>query len=239
MDYYENWETFVSNIDVVPEKLDGEKLILMVSGLSRTREEREFLGRAAAEGDKTSLKYFLNAYVPMIVESMKKYAPRIGYNRDLLMNCVERVREKVANTLYLENLEYNTAHYIEWMVRNEVTHYIAALEELRKEPPVDKTQKEPRDEVMEELIEKISIFVSDENKAERIKGLLLACRNDRERQLLAFRIGLEDGVPKTLQETADRFGISRERTRQIESMAVRRTMGHIWKRKARAAFLED
>ena len=131
------------------------------------------------------------------------------------------------------------AHYIEWMVRNEVTHYIAALEELRKEPPVDKTQKEPRDEVMEELIEKISIFVSDENKAERIKGLLLACRNDRERQLLAFRIGLEDGVPKTLQETADRFGISRERTRQIESMAVRKTMGHIWKRKARAAFLED
>ena len=72
MDYYENWETFISNIDVVPEKLDGEKLILMVSGLSRTREEREFLGRAAAEGDKTSLKYFLNAYVPMIVESMKK-----------------------------------------------------------------------------------------------------------------------------------------------------------------------
>ena len=46
-------------------------------------------------------------------------------------------------------------------------------------------------------------------------------------------------MPKTLQETADRFGISRERTRQIESMAVRKTMGHIWKRKARAAFLED
>lgn len=34
MDYYESWESFVSNIDVVPDKLDGEKLIHMVSALS-------------------------------------------------------------------------------------------------------------------------------------------------------------------------------------------------------------
>lgn len=66
MDYYRNWETFVSNIDIVPENLDGEKLILMVSALSRTREERVSLGREAAEGDKTSLECFLNAYVPML-----------------------------------------------------------------------------------------------------------------------------------------------------------------------------
>lgn len=105
MDYYRNWETFVSNIDIVPENLDGEKLILMVSALSRTREERVSLGREAAEGDKTSLECFLNAYVPMFVGTMRKYAPRIGYSRDILMNCVEKVREKVANTLYLDNLE--------------------------------------------------------------------------------------------------------------------------------------
>lgn len=68
---------FVSNIDVVPDKLDGEKLIRMVSALSCTRSERESLGRAAAEGEKTSLECFLNAYVPMIVGTMKKYEPRI------------------------------------------------------------------------------------------------------------------------------------------------------------------
>ena len=238
MDYYENWETFVSNIDVVPEKLDGEKLILMVSGLSRTREEREFLGRAAAEGDKTSLKYFLNAYVPMIVESMKKYAPRIGYNRDLLMNCVERVREKVANTLYLENLEYNTAHYIEWMVRNEVTKFIASPDKRSEEHLDDKKQGEPKVETIDELIEKISVSISDKDQAERIKKMLQACRNDRERQLLAFRFGLEDGVPKTLQETAERFGISRERARQIERMAIRRSVAHIKRKKALTDFLD-
>lgn len=236
MDYYESWETFVSNIDVVPDKLDGEKLVRMVSELSCTREERESLGRAAAEGDKTSLECFLNAHVPMIVGTMKEYAPHIGYSRDILMNCVERIREKVANILYLDNLEYNTVHYIDWMVRNEVTHYIASQEELPKDPQVDKNMEEPKRETMEELIGKISTFISDENPAERIKELIQACRNERERQLLAFRFGLEDGVPKTLQETADKFGISRERARQIENMAVRRISGHIRRRKSLADF---
>ena len=185
------------------------------------------------------MECFLNAYVPMIVGTMKRYAPRIGYRRDILMNCVERVREKVADTLYIDNLEYNTAHYVDWMVRNEVTHYIAELEKHPEPPSVDKIKEEPRTTTIEELIEKISTYISDGNQAERIKELLQACRNDRERQLLAFRFGLEGGVPKTLQETADKFGISRERVRQIESRAVRRIVGHIRRRKSIADFLND
>ena len=211
MDYYESWESFVSNIDVVPDKLDGEKLIHMVSALSCTRSERESLGRAAAEGDKTSLECFLNAYVPMIVGTMKKYSPRIGYNRDILMGCVEKVREKVANTLYLDNLEYNTTHYVDWMVRNEVTKFIVSQDKRPEEHLEDKKEDEPKVETID----------------------------DRERQLLAFRFGLEDGVPKTLQETADKFGISRERARQIESMAIRRSGEHIRRRKSIADFLNE
>ena len=239
MDYYESWESFVSNIDVVPDKLDGEKLIHMVSALSCTRSERESLGRAAAEGDKTSLECFLNAYVPMIVGTMKKYSPRIGYNRDILMGCVEKVREKVANTLYLDNLEYNTTHYVDWMVRNEVTKFIVSQDKRPEEHLEDKKEDEPKVETIDELIEKISVSIADQDQAERIKKMLQACRNDRERQLLAFRFGLEDGVPKTLQETADKFGISRERARQIESMAIRRSGEHIRRRKSIADFLNE
>lgn len=239
VDFYKNWDVFISSIDVVPEQLDGEKLIVMVSGLSRTREERELLGKEAAAGVKTSLESFLNSYVPMIVGVMKQYALRVGYNRDVLMNCVEKVREKVASTLYLDNLEYNTSHYVSWMVRNEVTHYIASRERLLKETPADNMKKKTRHATLQEMIEKISTSVPDENQAERIKEMLLACRNERERQLLGFRFGLEDGVPKTLQETADKFGISRERARQIESIAIRRIMAHHRRSKLLADFLND
>lgn len=73
-----------------------------------------------------------------------------------------------------------------------------------------------------------------------IRNLLLVCDSERERQLIGFRLGLEDGVPKTLQETADKFGISRERARQIESMAIRRMVGHTRRRsKALLDFLND
>lgn len=239
MDYYKCWECFVSNIDVVSDKLDGEKLIHMVSALSCTRSERESLGRAAAEGDKASLESFLNAYVPMIVGTMKKYSPRIGYNRDILMGCVEKLREKVANTLYLDDLEYNTTHYVDWMVRNEVTKFIASQDKRPEEHLDDKKQDEPKVETIDELIEKISVSISDKDQAERIKKMLQACRNERERQLLAFRFGLEDGVPKTLQETADKFGISRERARQIESMAIRRSVAHLRRRKSISDILNE
>jgi RNA polymerase primary sigma factor len=44
----------------------------------------------------------------------------------------------------------------------------------------------------------------------------------RERQVLELRFGFEDGRPRTLEEVARQFGVSRERVRQIESHAIRR-----------------
>ena len=157
MDFYENWDVFISNIDMVPEQLDGEKLIAMVSGFSRTREQRKLLGKEAAAGDHASMVSFLNSYLPIIAGSMKKYAKEVGYNRDILMNCVEKVREQVGNTLYIDDLEYNTCHYISWLVRNEVIRYIAEKERLSKEPVVDKTEE--KTESVTGTIEEIKDFM--------------------------------------------------------------------------------
>ncbi len=44
----------------------------------------------------------------------------------------------------------------------------------------------------------------------------------REAQILRLRFGLEDGKPCTLEELGRRFGLSRERVRQLESSALRR-----------------
>lgn len=239
VDIYKDWDVFISNMDIVPEQLDGEKLIAMVSGFSHSREEREMLGKEAAAGDQFSLESLINSYVPMVVGIMKRYAPRIGYNRDIFMNCIEKVREKVVNTLYLDNFEYNTSHYISWMVKNEVIHYIASLESIPKETPAEKVKEEHKGDSLQEMLEKISIIISDEKRAELLKDLLLVCRSERERQLIGFRFGLEDGVPKTLQEAADKFGISRERARQIESMVRRRIQAHIRRKKSLSDFLND
>lgn len=237
MDFYENWDVFISNIDMVPEQLDGEKLIAMVSGFSRTREQRKLLGKEAAAGDHASMVSFLNSYLPIIAGSMKKYAKEVGYNRDILMNCVEKVREQVGNTLYIDDLEYNTCHYISWLVRNEVIRYIAEKERLSKEPVVDKTEEKTEYETLEEQLEKVDKFVSDEKWSERIKNLLFACGTAKERQFIGYRYGLEDGVPKTLQETADKFGISRERADQLEKKIMRKSMPRCHSHRKRLADL--
>ena len=56
-----------------------------------------------------------------------------------------------------------------------------------------------------------------------ISGLLqddlrrvLATLDDREQQVIRMRYGIDDGQPKTLDQIGKRFGLSRERVRQIE-----------------------
>ena len=44
--------------------------------------------------------------------------------------------------------------------------------------------------------------------------------NDRDRQVVIMRYGLDDNEPKTLGEVAEILGLSRERVRQIEERAV-------------------
>lgn len=51
---------------------------------------------------------------------------------------------------------------------------------------------------------------------------LLSKMSERERRLLILRYGLDDGISRTLGETAKYFGITRERVRQIEVAALRK-----------------
>ena len=44
--------------------------------------------------------------------------------------------------------------------------------------------------------------------------------SDREQQVLELRYGLRDGRPRTLEEVGQKFGVTRERIRQIESKSL-------------------
>ena len=48
---------------------------------------------------------------------------------------------------------------------------------------------------------------------------------ERERRVLQLRFGLEDGKQRTLEEVGQTFGITRERTRQIEAEAMQQLRG--------------
>lgn len=66
--------------------------------------------------------------------------------------------------------------------------------------------------------------VSKKNVLELANKLLQAgFLNEREKDVLKARLGLEGYSPCTLQEIGDKYGITRERVRQIGAAIVRRT----------------
>jgi RNA polymerase primary sigma factor len=73
----------------------------------------------------------------------------------------------------------------------------------------DKNSASPKDE-LSKMFQK-----------ERINSLLELI-SEREREIINLRFGLKDGFSHTLGQTAEVFGITRERVRQIENAAMRK-----------------
>ena len=49
---------------------------------------------------------------------------------------------------------------------------------------------------------------------------LLGPLDEREREILRLRFGLDRGEPRTLEEVGEHFNLTRERIRQIEARAM-------------------
>jgi len=57
--------------------------------------------------------------------------------------------------------------------------------------------------------------------------------DDREATILRYRFGLDGGTEKTLEEVGQKFGVTRERVRQIQNIALNKLRKMIEKREAR------
>jgi len=59
----------------------------------------------------------------------------------------------------------------------------------------------------------------DQNLRDEV-GDLLDVLDDRERKIIFCRFGLDGGRAKTLEEVGRRFGVTRERIRQLQNIAL-------------------
>lgn len=99
-----------------------------------------------------------------------------------------------------------------------VNSYIAMMEDsLSIDELVENECPELMSWTNNELIDEISYW----DLCDKIQDVLLTLK-PRESRVLTLKYGLDDNVEKTLEEVGKSFGVTRERIRQIEAMALRK-----------------
>lgn len=79
---------------------------------------------------------------------------------------------------------------------------------------------------------------SMQNALRNVLEKMLGDLRPRERDIVIQRFGLESGVPRTLEDIGQRYGVTRERIRQIEAKALAK-LRHPSRARALRTFIED
>ena len=120
--------------------------------------------------------------------------------------------------------------YANWWVRQVVVRAIANQPRTVRVPvhmveDMDKTARCNIKQAQEEndtfAAEKPNGAVDNAQLAEALEKIFKTL-TEREMEVLRLRCGVYDGHSCTLEEVAEKFGVSRERIRQIESSALRK-----------------
>lgn len=100
---------------------------------------------------------------------------------------------------------------------------------------------EEQDTSLEDLIQDESLSVEERimnsELARALEKAFSSVLSDKETDILKMRYGLDDsGIPHTLEECGQKFGVTRERIRQIESKSLRK-LKNSYKTRDLSAFL--
>jgi len=149
-----------------------------------------------------------------MIETISKYTK---IRRNLLQ---ELGREPLAEEIAAEmGIEVDKVHHIRKIAQKAVS----------LETPIGE-DKDKQDSVLAEFIKDDKTIAPNTEAArkllkERLKEISSEL-TPRELKILAMRFGLEDGVMRTLEETGEEFGVTRERIRQIQAKALEKLRRH-------------
>ena len=170
---------------------------------------RQAITRALADQSRT-------IRIPVhMVETIAKYKQ---VSRRLAQ---ELGRDPLAEEIALEmNIDVEKVYQIEKIDQDTVS----------LESPVGSDEGDEGKSVLGDFIKDDKILSPDQEVARRILAdqlrEILDELSPKEREILKLRHGLEDGIYHTLEEVGKKFGVTRERIRQIEAKALERIRSH-------------
>jgi RNA polymerase primary sigma factor len=148
---------------------------------------------------------------------------------------VRRVAGQMTEELGREPTDDELAEEIGMLASKITALKSAAIRPTSLDQPIgDEDSTEYGEIVGDEAAEDPFETLRDKDLREEV-GELLDVLDDRERRILNQRFGLDGQKPKTLEEVGEKFGVTRERIRQLQNIALsklRKALGKKERRKA-------
>jgi RNA polymerase primary sigma factor len=153
------------------------------------------------------------------------------------INKMTRISRRLVQEQGREPSPEEIAHLISMPVEKVRAIFKIAQQPISLETPVgDEGDTHFGDFIEDKKVRSPSASTSDSIMNEQLETVLKTL-TEREETVLRLRFGIGDGYQRTLEEVGNRFGVTRERVRQIETKALRKLRHPIRSRKLRD-FLE-
>ena len=138
------------------------------------------------------------------------------------INKLARVQRQLTLELNREPSEEELAKKIGMSVEKIREVYKIAQEPVSLETPIgEEDDSHLGDFIKDERNMSPEEYATNEMLKMEISNVLLTL-TEREEKVIRLRFGLEDGKSRTLEEVGQKFGVTRERIRQIEAKALRK-----------------
>ncbi len=135
---------------------------------------------------------------------------------------LRRAIYKLEQELEREPTPEEIAHTLDMSLRKVKRLLQASTQPISIEQPLNNDKEGRIAEMLADETVETPMEVASQNMLHEDVRSILNELPDRERKIIELRYGLFDGRRRTLEEIGVAFGITRERTRQIESEALKR-----------------
>ncbi|MEO0249863.1 MAG: sigma-70 family RNA polymerase sigma factor [candidate division WOR-3 bacterium] len=162
---------------------------------------RQAITRAIAEQARTiRIPVHMTDCIRQLYKAVHRLEQRLGRDPTL---------EEVADELHMD------AQRVQWIIK-------VSWLPLSLESPVNEDDESELGMFVEDEFSPTPLQMVYETMLKEKIDEVLGTLTPREARVLRLRFGLDTGVPFTLEEVGEKFGLTRERIRQIEGKALRR-----------------
>ena len=187
------------------------------------KQERECLERIR-QGDRNAKNTLIEHNLRLVAHIVKKYYAIPGEQEDLISIGTIGLIKAASTFDYEKSRKFST--YASKCIENEILMHLRSRRKCAADvslsDPVDTDRDGNSLTLMDIMSEEVDMVgqIDLQLKSAQLRRYINSFLDDREREIIALRYGLDGRPPMTQREVAGRLGISRSYVSRIEKKAV-------------------